>query len=90
MSTNGNGQRETLQEIEDELRDRFPGPEHTHELLLHVAARTELYHRAVDELVVDKLEHREQHRHLPCETGSGCPRLQTAEQRISQLEGGSE
>lgn len=48
MSTNGNGQGTELAAIEAELLERFPSPEHTHQLLIHVAARTELYHLAAE------------------------------------------
>lgn len=49
MSDNGDG-RTKLEEIEAELWQQFPGPEDMHRLMIHVAARDELYHCAVERM----------------------------------------
>lgn len=66
MSTNGNGNHDrNLEAIKRTLRERF-SPDDIYELMIHVAARDELYHDAVESAVekVAALDERLQKR--PC------------------------
>lgn len=61
-----------LDAIEAELLERFPRPEDTHRLLIHVAARTEFYHRAVERTADEVAELNAR----VAKIEQNCPRLQ--------------
>lgn len=77
-TTNGRTHPPSQEELEQDLRRRFPR-EAVYDLMIHLAARTERYHLAVEHQADQTAELTERVRRLPCCAPSESPHCAAAE-----------